>query len=174
MLSGSLHQVQDFFRSLFTACERTQDGGRRGFQPPHKANRINTGFSPGKLTQSRFSAARVTQTVQQPANMCWMIADAEALLNQVGHAGASPVAGIQTRLLRQRQVEFPHGARIQPPRPAYGWLGAQSLAAFSSDYCSPAPQAPSIHPHQPRHLHRRKPLRKQNEGAKSPPLQLFR
>jgi hypothetical protein len=33
--------------AFFTGCEKTHSGGRRGFQPPHKANRINTGFSHG-------------------------------------------------------------------------------------------------------------------------------
>jgi hypothetical protein len=28
-------------------AEKTRSGGRRGFQPPHKANRIKAGFSPG-------------------------------------------------------------------------------------------------------------------------------
>jgi hypothetical protein len=30
----------------FTGCGKTQNGGRRGFQPPHKASKINAGFSP--------------------------------------------------------------------------------------------------------------------------------
>ena len=30
-----------------TGCPKTRNGGRRGFQPPHKANNINAGFSPG-------------------------------------------------------------------------------------------------------------------------------
>ena len=68
--------------------------------------------------------------MQQPANMCGMIAYPEALLNQIGHAGASPVAGIQARFLRQSLVEFLHSARIQPRGSAGAGLGAQPLAAF--------------------------------------------
>jgi hypothetical protein len=59
-----------------------------------------------------------------------MIAYPEALLNQIGHAGASPVAGIQARFLRQSLVEFLHSARIQPRGSAGAGLGAQPLAAF--------------------------------------------
>jgi len=33
----------------FTGCGKTRCGGRRGFQPPHKANRIDVGFSPGRM-----------------------------------------------------------------------------------------------------------------------------
>jgi hypothetical protein len=32
----------------FTGCGKTQNGGRRGFQPPHKASKIYAGFSPGR------------------------------------------------------------------------------------------------------------------------------
>ena len=67
--------------------------------------------------------------MQQPANMCGMIAYPEALLNQIGHAGASPVAGIQARFLRQSLVEFLHSARIQPPRPPGSGSRTQRLAA---------------------------------------------
>jgi threonine aldolase len=31
----------------FTGCGKTQSGGRRGFQPPHKAGKISAGFSAG-------------------------------------------------------------------------------------------------------------------------------
>jgi hypothetical protein len=34
----------------FTACGKIHDGGRRGFQPPHNANQINVGFSPGRMS----------------------------------------------------------------------------------------------------------------------------
>ena len=34
----------------FTGCGKTQDGGRRGFQSPHKANRINVALA----TEGRF------------------------------------------------------------------------------------------------------------------------
>jgi len=51
------------------------------------------------------------------ANMRGMIPHAESLLNQIGYASASPVAGIQARILRQSQIELPHSARIQPPSP---------------------------------------------------------
>src|ERR1035437_5790969 len=33
----------------FLLGNKTQSGGRRGFQPPHNANRIKVGFSPGGL-----------------------------------------------------------------------------------------------------------------------------
>ena len=31
------------------------NGGRRGFQPPHKANIINAGFSPGGMLSANFT-----------------------------------------------------------------------------------------------------------------------
>ena len=68
--------------------------------------------------------------MQQPADMCGMIPHAEALLNQIGHARTGPLAGIRSNFLRQKQVEFPHGSRIQPSRPPGRGLGAQTLAAF--------------------------------------------
>ena len=68
--------------------------------------------------------------MQQPANMRGMIPHAESLLNQIGYASASPVAGIQACFLRQGLVEFPHSVRIQPWGSAGAGLGAQPLAAF--------------------------------------------
>ena len=58
-----------------------------------------------------------------------MIPHAESLLNQIGYASASPVAGIQARILRQSQIELPHSARIQPPRPPGSGSRPQRLAA---------------------------------------------
>jgi hypothetical protein len=112
--------------------------------------------------------------VQQPANVRRVIPDPKSLLNQISHTRTGPLAGIQAHFLRQNPVKFPQGARIQPWRPAGGELRSQPLAAFLPDSRSPAPHTPSIHSHQPRHLYRGKPLRKQNQRAKSPPLQLFR
>ena len=43
-LRGSLRVAS---RHGSAGCGADQSGGRRGFQPPHKANRINEGFSPG-------------------------------------------------------------------------------------------------------------------------------
>jgi hypothetical protein len=39
----------------FTGCGKTRFGGRRGFQPPHKANKINAGFSPGGTLSANFT-----------------------------------------------------------------------------------------------------------------------
>jgi hypothetical protein len=39
----------------FTGCGKTRNGGRRGFQPPHKARRINAGFSRGRAFSSNFT-----------------------------------------------------------------------------------------------------------------------
>ena len=39
----------------FTGCGKTRSGGRRGFQPPHKANRINIGFSRGGTLFAYFA-----------------------------------------------------------------------------------------------------------------------
>ena len=39
----------------FTGCGKTRSGGRRGFQPPHKANRINAGSSPGRALYVDFA-----------------------------------------------------------------------------------------------------------------------
>ena len=36
----------------FTGCGKTRFGGRRGFQPPHKANRVNAGFTGCGKTRS--------------------------------------------------------------------------------------------------------------------------
>jgi hypothetical protein len=38
----------------FTYYGKTQIGGRRGFQPPHNANQINEGFSPGETFFANF------------------------------------------------------------------------------------------------------------------------
>src|ERR1035441_8877585 len=36
----------------FHRCQRTRAGRRRGFQPPHEANKIGVGFSPGLIHPS--------------------------------------------------------------------------------------------------------------------------
>ena len=39
----------------FTGCGKTRFGGRRGFQPPHNVNRINVGFSHGGTLSADFT-----------------------------------------------------------------------------------------------------------------------
>ena len=41
----------------FTGCGKTRSGGRRGFQPPHKANRIDIGFSRGGTLFAYFTGS---------------------------------------------------------------------------------------------------------------------
>src|ERR1035437_5793794 len=50
----------------FTGCQRTRSGGRRGFQPPHKANYINAGFRAYPQIVAPLSRAAVVQ-VSRPA-----------------------------------------------------------------------------------------------------------
>src|SRR5258708_3001158 len=45
----------EFYLRGFRACGKTWSGGRRGFQPPHKANRINAGFSRGGMLFAYFA-----------------------------------------------------------------------------------------------------------------------
>ena len=129
-----------------------------GIPAPHKAPHPCCDLE----SESGLFAARVSQAVQQSADVRRMIPHPEALLNQIGHAGTGPVAGIQARFLRQNPVQFPHGIGIQPSRPAGRGLGAQSLAAFSPECRSPTPQTAPIHSHLPCYLRRGKSLRKQN------------
>ena len=42
-------------RFALTGCGKTRSGGRRGFQPPHKANRIRYGFSRGGTLFAYFA-----------------------------------------------------------------------------------------------------------------------
>ena len=55
-------------------------GGRRGFQPPHKAAESTRALAPDGHFQSisheirSITAPHVTQAMQQPADMCRMIA----------------------------------------------------------------------------------------------------
>src|ERR1700675_581409 len=39
----------------FRGCRETRSGGRRGFQPPHKADGIKTGFRPGETFLGNFT-----------------------------------------------------------------------------------------------------------------------
>jgi len=57
----------------FTGCGKTRSGGRRGFQPPHKANRINAGFSPGGTLFDDFARnPEFFRSLFSPRGMVWM------------------------------------------------------------------------------------------------------
>jgi hypothetical protein len=48
---GKTHSwLQEASGHDFTSCGKNHNGGRRGFQPPHNANPINVGFSPGRMS----------------------------------------------------------------------------------------------------------------------------
>jgi ribosomal protein S27AE len=39
----------------YTGCGKTPSGGRRGFQPPHNANKINGAFRPGGVFSANYA-----------------------------------------------------------------------------------------------------------------------
>ena len=55
LMSGSCRSRIPEGAGGFTGCGKTRFGGRRGFQPPHNARRINAGFSRGGTLSSNFT-----------------------------------------------------------------------------------------------------------------------
>jgi hypothetical protein len=125
---------------------------------------------------SRRLLWRKSQAMQQAADVMHVVVHTKALLNDFGHAGASPqIGGKAGRLcaFEQDPRQLPLSSCIKRCRPTGRGSSLDTLFAAPSKGSLPAPYAASVYAELSGHLNRRQPLLQQFQCAMSPPFQLL-
>ncbi|MCZ7564514.1 MAG: hypothetical protein M5U08_12670 [Burkholderiales bacterium] len=116
------------------------------------------------------------QVMQQSPDMIDVVADAEPLLDELGHARTGPKIGIKTgreRPFDQQRLETTLLMSLELWRSAGRSSGAHCRLAVLACRCLPASHAASIHTYSPRNFRRKQPFVQQCQRAQSAALQLF-